>query len=406
MAKKLNTDFLSLLKDEKFIRLVKQSENPSKLLEHLQARYPYNAENIRYAFEFIRTNMQEKKQMNSGDFDRILNNILRHSKNRKRAKTRRMFISYLSRAAVVLLILSLGALLVIKQLKVDPIEQFAQTVTDDSNQSVIVLSDGTKRFLKHDDSVIEYDSDAQEVVVRKDENEAERIDNTRESEKQVLNQIIVPYGQKQTIALSDGTVIQLNAGSSLTFPAKFTGKSRDVYLKGEGYFEVHKNENLPFIVKTDYMNVRVLGTSFNISAYEDEKTVATVLVEGKVKVATKDRMFLNDEYVMEPGEGFFYTAGSGNPVLESVDVNDYISWKDGIFIFTEKPLIEIVKRVKKYYNKPIQIEGEELAHTLVTGKLDISGDIDQAMQYLAKTIEGRYEKTPDDIFVLKTPVLQ
>jgi ferric-dicitrate binding protein FerR (iron transport regulator) len=406
MAKKFNTDFLSLLKNEKFIRLVRQSENPSKLLERLQARYPDDAEAVRDAFEFIRTNMQEKKKMDSSDFNRIQNNILRHAKDRKRAKTRSIFISYLSRAAVVLLILSFGALLVIKQLKVDPIEQFAQTVTDHSSQSVIVLSDGTKRLLKHDDSVIEYDSDAQEVVVRKNENEAERIDNRKESENQVLNQIIVPYGKKQTIALSDGTVIQLNAGSSLTFPAKFTGKFRDVYLKGEGYFEVHKNENQPFIVKTDYMNVRVLGTSFNISAYEDEETVSTVLVEGKVKVATKDRMFLNDEYIMKPGEGFFYTSGSGKPVLGNVDVNDYISWKDGIFIFTEKPLIEIVKRVKKYYNKPIQIEGEELAHTLVTGKLDISGDFDLAMQYLAKTIEGRYEKTPDNVFVLKTPVLQ
>jgi ferric-dicitrate binding protein FerR (iron transport regulator) len=406
MVKKLNTDFLSLLKNEKFIRLVQQSENPPKLLERLRARYPDDAEAVRYAFEFIRTNMQEKREMEPDDFNRILNNILRHAKNRKRAKTQRIFISYLSRAAVVLLILSLGTLLVINQLKVDSIEQFAQTITDDSSQSVIVLSDGTKRLLKYDDSVIEYDSDAQEVVVRKDENEAERIENRKELGKQVLNQIIVPYGQKQTIALSDGTVIQLNAGSSLTFPAKFTGKSRDVYLKGEGYFEVHKNENLPFIVKTEYMNVKVLGTSFNISAYNDEKTVSTVLVEGKVKVATKDRMFLNDEYVMKPGEGFFYTAGSGKPVLESVDVNDYISWKDGIFIFTEKPLVEIVRRVKKYYNKPIQIEGEELAHTLVTGKLDISGDFELAMQYLAKTIEGRYEKTPDDVFVLKTPVLQ
>lgn len=95
---------------------------------------------------------------------------------------------------------------------------------------------------------------------------------------------------------------------------------------------------------------------------------------------------------MEPGQGFFYPIGSNQPVIERVDVNDYISWKDGIFKFDEKPLIEIVQRVIKYYNIPIQIESEELANTVVSGKLDISGDFELAMQNLAKTIEGRYEK--------------
>lgn len=404
MGKELNTNFLSLLRNEKFIRLVRQSDNPSELLERLQARYPDGADSIRDAFQFIRANLMEKRKLDSNDFNRILNDIQHYSKNKKRAGRRRIVFHYSWRAAVILFILAIGTLVVVKEVN-DPMRKFAQNTTEMSEQSMLVLSDGTKRLLQHDDSFIEYDSRQAEVVVRKDEKEEERIENKGEPDKQILNQIIVPFGQKQTVALHDGTVVQLNAGSSLTFPAKFSGKTREVYLKGEGYFEVQKNEHAPFIVRTEQMDVKVLGTSFNIAAYTDEKIVSTILVEGSVQVKRKGRLLFNEEYRMKPGEGFFYTVGSGEPVVQPVNVNDYTSWKEGVFIFREKPLLEIVKRVKKYYDKPIQIEGEVLAKTLVTGKLDISGDFDLAMRYLAKTIEGQYEKTPDGTYVLKTFIL-
>ncbi|SHF87878.1 FecR family protein [Mariniphaga anaerophila] len=401
MTKKLKTDFLSLLKNEKFIRLAKQSDDSSKLSEHLRTRYPDDADEIQNAIQFVQVNMQEQKRLAPDDFNEILSSVLFHSKSTKREKRRKLIVSYSWKAAVVFFVMAFGTLFILKEAD-DPIKKFAQSTSERTDRSMIVLSDGTKHLLEHDDSSIEYDSVQAEVIVRKDEKEEERIENKEVSDNRKLNQIIVPYGQKQTITLCDGSVVQLNAGSSLTFPAKFSGKNREVYLKGEGYFDVQKNEKLPFVVKTDQMDVKVLGTSFNVAAYDDENTVSTVLVEGKVEVSRKGSVFFKDKQVIAPGQGYFYNADADNAVIRSVEVENYTSWVNGVFIFREKPLSEIVKRLTKYYNCSIHIEGEKLASTQVTGKLDISGNIDDAMQYLSKTIEGRYDKSPEDIYVLRT----
>ncbi len=399
MSRNINkTGFLSLVQDEKFIQCVTEAGEPDKLLEELIKKDPENSDSIRYAFEFIKINLSNKTEMNSEDFDRILKNIQKYSKRKSIIRHLNFTSHQLRRIAVILVILSVGSLVVCHQLLKDPLAQFAQNRVGEGNQAMIVLSNGSKQVLKSNDSFIDYSSTAGEVIVR-NENEEERIENSQKSA--VLNKVVVPYGQRHKIRLSDGTMVQLNAGSILTFPATFSGKVREVYLKGEGYFEVHKNAKMPFIVRTDYLDIKVLGTTFNVSAYDDERFVSTVLVEGKVDVSQKNRILANDEYTLAPGQGCFYSVREKNSVVKNVDTNDYILWKDGLFKFQDLPLVDIVRRVKKYYNLSIQIEDETLANTLVSGKLVLSDDFGEVMQYLSKTMEGRYEKTQDGIYILK-----
>ncbi|MDP2060534.1 MAG: FecR domain-containing protein, partial [Flavobacteriaceae bacterium] len=239
-----------------------------------------------------------------------------------------------------------------------------------------------------------------EVVVKNTEEE-ERIVNSKAQKNPVLNQVVVPFGQRHKVLLSDGTLVQLNAGSKLTFPAIFLGKTREVYLKGEGFFEVSKNTKQPFIVKTDHIDIQVLGTTFNVSAYEDESFMTTVLVEGKVNVSQKGKRLANEEYTLAPGQGCFYSIHSKSSVVKNVDVNEHVLWKDGLYNFKDKPLCDVVSRVHKYFNRPIHIENEKLASTLVSGKLVLSDDIAEVMEYLSKTVEGKYEVTPDGLIVLK-----
>lgn len=400
MAKNTNkTDFLSLIQDEAFIDLVNKAENPDELLEELVKKNPENSDSIRYAFEFILVNLSNKTKMDSKDFDGILKNIQNYS--RRKSYLRYLnFIPQLSMAAVILVILSIGSLVVYHQFAKDPLIQFAQSNSADGNQAIIVFSNGSKQILKNNDSFIDYNSTDGEVIVRNN-NEEERIENRNDVKDAVLNQVIVPYGQRHKILLSDGTLVQLNAGSKLTFPAIFSKKIREVYLKGEGFFEVHKNEKVPFIVKTDYIDIKVLGTIFNVSAYEDEHFVSTVLVEGKVNVSQKNKMLANDVFTLVPGQGCFYSVSDQHSVVKNVDTNDYILWKDGLYKFHDMPLIDIVRRVHKYYNRSIQIEGDKLANTLVSGKLVLSDDFREVMQSLSKTMEGRYEKTQEDNYILK-----
>jgi ferric-dicitrate binding protein FerR (iron transport regulator) len=187
----------------------------------------------------------------------------------------------------------------------------------------------------------------------------------------------------------------------MAFPAVFSGKTREVYLKGEGFFEVHKDSCHPFIVKTDFVDVKVLGTTFNISAYEDESVASTVLVEGSVNVSQKNKILGNQSFVLSPGEGCFYSVNDEKSDIRNIDVNFYTSWKDGIYQFKNMPLLELVRKVKKYYNIPIQIEGQELSATRLSGKLVISDEINEVMQYIAKTLEGRFEKNKDGIYIIK-----
>jgi ferric-dicitrate binding protein FerR (iron transport regulator) len=301
---------------------------------------------------------------------------------------------------MILVILSVGSVIVYQKFAGDPLTQFAHQNVADGSQSMIVLSDGTSQPLKNNDSFIDYKTSNGEVIVKNKDQEVQ-IDNSITQKEAVLNQVVVPFGQRQRVLLSDGTLVQLNAGSKLTFPATFTGKTREVFLKGEGFFEVSKNAQMPFIVKTDQIDIRVLGTTFNISAYGDDQFVTTVLLEGKVNVEQKDKLFANEKLTLAPGQACFYSVADKHSNVKEVNVTDYVLWKNGLYKFEDMPLREVANRVRRYYNMNIQVADEQLANTLVSGKLVLTDDFAEVMQYLSKTVEGEIEKTKDGIYILK-----
>ncbi|MBW8331162.1 MAG: FecR domain-containing protein [Prolixibacteraceae bacterium] len=401
MSKHSNkTDFLSLVQDENFIQLVIDAENPNELLKELQTATPDQSDALQYAFEFISVNHGNKIKMSPEDYNQVLSNILLHLKKKPKNRFYQLFPLPLRIAASILLILAISSIVVYRQFEKDPLTKFAQIQHEGENQALIVLSDGTTKVLKNNDSFIDYSSNKGEVVVKNTEEE-ERIGNSRNEKNAAMNQVVVPYGQRHKVLLSDGTLVQLNAGSRLTFPAAFSGKTREVYLKGEGFFEVSENVKQPFIVKTDHIDIKVLGTTFNVSAYEDEGSVATVLVEGKVNVSQKDKLLANEEFTLTPGQGCFYSVDAKNSVVRNVDIMEHVLWKEGLFNFKDKPLRDVVSRVHKYFNRPIQIESDKLANTLVSGKLVLSDDLTEVIEYLSKTVEGKYEVKPDGLIVLK-----
>ena len=401
MRKENDFDFVSLLQDETFLNLVKDTNDSENQLDILEKAFPGQREAIAYAVDFVKANLSNQKRMQANDVTTIWRNIREYTAQRQTVKFRR-FISYeLWKVAAVLIVVLASSIFTYQLLKKDSLEEIAaaRTVVNDE-EAMIILSDGSTHKLSAKDSLIEYSANGGEVVVKNDQME-ERLENLNTSKTAIINQIIVPFGHRHKIILSDGTSVQLNSGSRLVFPAEFSDKNREVYLKGEGYFEVFKNPDKPFIVKTDFFDTKVLGTVFNISAYEDEKIASTVLVEGKVVVSQKNKLFGSTEKKLSPGQGCFYSSSNGTSDIRTVDLYDYISWKDGVFLFKDKALINIVNRLEKYYNKKILIEGERLPNTLISGKLVLSDNIDEVIQYLAKTMEARYEKNEEGIFMIK-----
>ena len=373
------SDFLSLIQDETFIKRVTEAEDSYELLQELLDQYPQNRESVRYAFEFIRVNRANKATMDAKDYNRILNKLQHQSKKKSSPRFFSIIPRYMRVAAMILVILSVGSVIVYQKFASDPLTQFAhQTVADDS-QAMIVLSDGTSQPLKNNDSFIDYKSTNGEVIVKNMDQE-EKIDNSNTHKKAVLNQIVVPYGQRQRVLLSDGTLVQLNAGSKLTFPATFTGKTREVFLKGEGFFEVSKNAQMPFIVKTDQIDIKVLGTSFNVSSYAEDNTVQTVLLIGKV-TAGKNKLFTSTIDLI-PGERLTYDKNNSNLSKDKVDVQLYSSWVNGYLVFRNMPITEVYTKLERYYNRQISVE-DGLEKITFSGKLDLGDNLRNVLTNIA-----------------------
>lgn len=171
----------------------------------------------------------------------------------------------------------------------------------------------------------------------------------------LYNTIETPKGGQYQINLPDGTKVWLNAASSLKYPTQFVGNNRVVELNGEGYFEVSKNENKKFIVKTGMQQVEVLGTHFNINAYRDEASVKTTLLEGAVRVSLKDGRKEEESRLLKPGQ---QSEQSGNSIdVRNVDAENVVAWKKGDFIFNGEELSGIMRKIARWYDVEVVYKG-------------------------------------------------
>lgn len=210
-----------------------------------------------------------------------------------------------------------------------------------------------------------------------------------------MNSLVVPFGKQSTLMLADGTKVYLNSGTRVDFPTEFNGKTREIHVDGEIFIEVTEDAQKPFIVHTDWMEIRVLGTSFNVSAYrcDEEKTV--VLVEGRVSIKTAQHVT-----EMLPNEKVELANDQVNK--ETVDVSEYISWTKGILEFHETPVSEILKKVGRYYN--VQFESSPsipLNAQTCSGKLFLSNSLDSVMTALSVLSSTDYRRENNMIYITK-----
>jgi ferric-dicitrate binding protein FerR (iron transport regulator) len=169
-------------------------------------------------------------------------------------------------------------------------------------------------------------------------------------------EIIAPIGSRTVIQLSDGTEVNLNYGSRIKYPRNFTGDTREITLTGEGYFDVAHNPERPFIVKTGKLNVKALGTEFNVQAYPDDDFVATTLVEGKVVI---EKTISGEKTVpvgaMVPGQHVAYNLKSGKVLSTKGGIEKYIAWKDGKLVFEAEPITGVADRLSRMFNVDIEV---------------------------------------------------
>lgn len=169
-------------------------------------------------------------------------------------------------------------------------------------------------------------------------------------------EIICPAGMRTKVELSDGSKVWLNAGSKMKFPVAFVGKKRNIELEGEAYFEVAKNKNKPFIVRSEKAKVKVLGTSFNFKSYKEEELVEVVLKEGKVLFESAyDKK--KTEQILVPGNRLALNKNNGDLTLQKTEVNKYIAWHENKLVFDESPINEVAEKLERWYGIDVEIIG-------------------------------------------------
>lgn len=210
-------------------------------------------------------------------------------------------------------------------------------------------------------------------------------------------QLIVPVGKRTAVRFNDGTVVWLNAGSKLLYPKKFSENRRDIYVEGETYLEVEKDQSRPFYVHTAEFDVSVLGTKFNVNAYKEEQEKSVVLVEGSVEVGPDA-----DKHRLIPNEGFFYSKNSA--IIKKVDTYAYTCWKDGIMQIRNESLEHIFARLGKYYGVSINFDSS-ISEKKYIGNLNLYESIDEVLHNLSLstpfTFDYNKELNVVDIHCLK-----
>lgn len=201
-----------------------------------------------------------------------------------------------------------------------------------------------------------------------------------------LNTISTAAGQQYQVILPDGTLVWLNALSSLKYPSMFTGHERKVELEGEGYFEVTKvkDRKMPFIVLSNKQRVEVLGTHFNINSYANENSTKTTLLEGSVSVSTS-----NTSAVLKPGQQAILMNGKTRVV--QVQTEDVVAWKNGYFMFNNESLEDVMRKVARWYD--VQIEYKKISNRKITffGTVSRFSNISQVLRTLEHTGEVKFE---------------
>ena len=201
-------------------------------------------------------------------------------------------------------------------------------------------------------------------------------DTVREREVR-YNTLVIPRGGDFKVTLADGTIVWLNSCTRLRYPLDFKGDVREVFLEGEAYFEVAKDAKHPFVVRTADVDVRVLGTRFNLSAYEDDALVSTTLEEGSVEVSTP-----LGKQVIRPNEQLVFNVKEGKVDCRDVDASVYSAWKDGMFVFEDETLERIMKRLQMWYDVEVFFSSEDVKSCRFTGDLKRYDDFSRIVRMI------------------------
>jgi len=324
---------------------------------------------------------ENKPEVSDEKIDLLFNRIEK-TNNSKEIKIRRFqFLRYAAVACTIVGVIGFSLFTVLKTGKVDQ----NQSIADFARENIIhkqqptndiqLISGNNTYAVDGVQAKVEYDTNGklkvnkQSVAINQSTNLLKDIP--------VFNQLRVPYGKRAFLKLSDGTSLWVNTGTTVIYPTKFARDKREIYVEGEVFAEVFHDSSHPFIIKTEKLDVQVLGTVFNISAYKEDKQTNVVLVSGSVNVKPKN----GKATVIKPNQLFAYTEQAST--LREVEVENYTSWHDGNYIFHNEPIENVLLRLSRYYNVTMKLPTSPSGISC-SGKLELKDNLTQLLNGLSE----------------------
>lgn len=390
------TTYIDFLKDRQFLLWqYAPDETLNDYWKNFFTQYPELKETSHEAIQFLKNKGMNKSTLSDIEQAELLERIqftIKQSRNRKLRKL--IFYIPISAAAVVLIILAIN-LFSSSQKETIAIQ----------NELIIgeVLNNLDIQLITSDESIV-FQNDV-ELTLNED-GVADVVEGNNKTGKikiagAKLNSLIVPYGKRSSLTLADGSRVWLNSGSVLEFPSKFSGDKREIrLLSGEMYVNVVHNNQKPFYVHTGNINVKVYGTSFNISNYTGSEQ-SVILVDGKISLQSSNKQ---EELFLKPNEQAIYTKNGELFDKREIDVSQHISWKYGYLLFDKTPMTEVLQDIGRYYNLSFNFDNDiNLQNRTCTGKIHLSENLDNVMSIIGILTSTTYTRDVNKIAITNNP---
>lgn len=367
-------DFLS---DEYFINTIKNPTPESiSYWEGLVNSESLSIEAFNDAKFFIESLNVEKRLLTDHQLSLMYDELeIMIEKKERSVILKKRLLSFSRVACVIMIILGGYFLFSKKQAPIDNnLAEIAKSFEVDSISMNVSLkiSAAKEIIIEEEEAHIKYSEDGNVKINEIDE----VVDEEHIADS--YNQLWVPKGKRSTLLLADGSKLWVNAGTRVIYPTNFSDKTREVYVDGEIYLEVAKDVERPFIVNTRDMGITVLGTIFDVKAYESDNISSIVLIEGSVSVETDKQ-----SKILKPNEMLSYQEG--NVSIQDVDTEYYILWKTGSYRFNSENLSHVLNIFSNYYGTTINYD-QEVGSLVCSGKLDLKEDIEHVLNGLCKML--------------------
>ncbi|MDR0692263.1 MAG: FecR domain-containing protein [Prevotellaceae bacterium] len=389
-----NFSAIDFLKDDDFLKWqLFRDEAGNAYWAEIMAHYPELTVSIRKAIDLY------KKCVKWNDFklppyeviERLV--LLQDSIRKEKQRRYRMHIYWWASTAAACVTLLLSLVFAFNDYQIKPQSEagsLLQNIASHEIDEVTLIVDNSAMILSNNSQISYMASGA--IIVNTDNNTGDPLIREHILQTQ-QSKLIVPKGRRSSIILSDNSRIWLNSGTTLVYPSSFKGDKREIYVDGEIYIEVEKDSLRPFLVKTSKLDIEVLGTKFNVSAYSSDMEQMVTLVEGSIAITNSGK-----KNILQPNQ-LLTLSNNGDYKINDVSVMDYICWRYGWIQAHTTSLKELAKRLSRYYDKEI-ICDPHVNMLKCSGKLVLFDDLEKVLYTISKNmnINYRYKDNKIELF--------